>query len=296
MTEIPYLDFTLNYQAGCTQIGHGCKNCYALTMSNRLMSMNPTTAKKYHDTVYKNAAGELCFTGQLNYDMSVLQAPLKRKKPAVYGVNFMSDTFHAQALQNKILELFTMMDRCQQHTFKIFTKRPHTALDFLKKASNYWNAYPPKNGKILPNVHIYVSVSTQKEADELIPILHRIPAAYRGISFEPAISKIDFSILLDFMECKECGNVARGKNWQLLKPDQCPSCGSVMLPKNAINHLIAGCESGPQRRQDDIMWYRNAMQQCKDAGVPFYMKQINDGGIVRKNLADFPADLRVREL
>jgi len=71
-------------------------------------------------------------------------------------------------------------------------------------------------------------------------VLREIPAAVRWISYEPAIGKL---------------------------PDNFNLAG--------IQWLVAGGESGPDYRADDVEWYRHALQLCKAASPPvkFFMKQ-----------------------
>lgn len=62
-----------------------------------------------------------------------------------------------------------------------------------------------------------------------------------------------------------------------------------------INWVIVGGESGPGARPMEADWARSIRDQCRAAGVPFFMKQM--GGVVdhRARLEDMPEDLRVRE-
>lgn len=49
-----------------------------------------------------------------------------------------------------------------------------------------------------------------------------------------------------------------------------------------IDWLICGCESGPGRRPTDPDWIRALRDQCVNAGVPFFLKQMEvDGKLVK---------------
>ena len=61
------------------------------------------------------------------------------------------------------------------------------------------------------------------------------------------------------------------------------------------DQIIVGCESGPGRRKCDLAWVRSIRDQCKSAGVAFYLKQIEVNGRVSRDPAEWPADLRIRE-
>ena len=79
-----------------------------------------------------------------------------------------------------------------------------------------------------------------------------------------------------------------------------------------LNWVAGGGESGPNARFMEIEWAQELRRQCKEAGVPFFMKQRSQAGspitvngeeikemISRKHwfreLGFFPEDLRVRE-
>lgn len=55
----------------------------------------------------------------------------------------------------------------------------------------------------------------------------------------------------------------------------------------ALSWIIAGCESGPQRRPAEIQWFRDIRDQCQMAGVPFFLKQMEiDGKVVHRPILD----------
>ena len=135
----------------------------------------------------------------------------------------------------------------------------------------------------LPNVWLGVSVENQATADERIPLLLQTPAKKRFISYEPALSAVDFARLFATL---------------------------------GIDQLIIGGESGPGSRPFDIQWARDTIAQCKAAGVACFVKQLGarpyamvqpDGYekpyrtepelADRKggDMAEWPEDLRVRE-
>lgn len=106
----------------------------------------------------------------------------------------------------------------------------------------------------LSNLWLGVSVENQKTADERIPLLLQTPAAHRFISYEPALSVIDFAPYLPHVIPSDTndgtGYMTAGLDW-----------------------LIMGGESGPGARPMHPDWARSARDQCKAAGVPFFLKQ-----------------------
>lgn len=102
-----------------------------------------------------------------------------------------------------------------------------------------------------PNIWLGVSVELPKYYDR-IRILQNIPTEVRFLSLEPLLSDV-------------------------------PN-----LPLEGIHWVICGGESGPGARPMDLAWARSARNQCKDAGVPFFMKQID-------KKQPIPEDLMIRE-
>jgi hypothetical protein len=74
-----------------------------------------------------------------------------------------------------------------------------------------------------------------------------------------------------------------------------------------VQWVIVGGESGPNARPFDQQWARDIMHQCRDAGVPFFMKQMGsspyDQATVQiyrdkkgGDISEWPEDLQIREL
>ena len=106
-----------------------------------------------------------------------------------------------------------------------------------------------------------MSVEDQKTADERIPLLLQTPAAIRFVSYEPALEEVDLSYPLNGGP-----EVNSHGDWYQAYPP--------------LDWVIMGCESGPKRRPMNIDWARSMQGQCEDAGVPFFLKQMEIGGKV----------------
>lgn len=100
------------------------------------------------------------------------------------------------------------------------------------------------------NIWMGVSVENQDVADKRIPDLLRIPAAVRFLSCEPLLGPVD----LDNRHA-----------WLT------PLVGS---DGPSIDWAIIGGESGPKARPCHVDWLRSIVSQCKDAGVPVFVKQL----------------------
>ncbi len=108
-SSIEWTETTWNPVTGCTKISDGCKHCYAERMATRLQAMG----------VYKYQNGF-----DLTVHESVLEEPLRWKKPRLVFVNSMSDLFHESISSAFIESVFRVMNQASHHTFQVLTKRP----------------------------------------------------------------------------------------------------------------------------------------------------------------------------
>jgi protein gp37 len=100
----------------------------------------------------------------------------------------------------------------------------------------------------LPNVWCGVSVHDNDAACSLIPLLLEVPAAVRFLSVEPMLGPVDL------------------RPWL-----------------GRIDWVICGPETGPGARPFDPAWAKAFYGQCREAGVPFFLKRRTiDGREVRE--------------
>ncbi len=242
-TKIEWADKVWNPVTGCTPVSEGCAHCYA---------------KRMHERFNKTPFSEIQFFDER------LNQPLHLRKPRKIFVCSMGDLFHEDVHFPFIKYVWDIILEARQHTFLILTKRPKRMLDFtqwMAGSDDISTAHWPRN------VWLGVSVENQKTADERIPILLQIPAAVRFVSVEPMLGEIDIGqyLFCDGSIKKHC-------------EDPCDGCRRA----HGINWVIAGCESGPKRRQCKVEWVRSLRTQCVQAEVPFFLKQMEVDGKVRK--------------
>lgn len=105
-------------------------------------------------------------------------------------------------------------------------------------------------------------------ADQRIPVLLQIPTAVRFVSVEPMLGPVSF-------------------RWLSAWPENAPTI--ALNPYNGgrtneysglrkLDWVICGGESGSRARPMHPDWARNLRDQCRDAGVPFFFKQISING------------------
>ena len=303
-TKIEWTEQSWNPLAGCTIKSPGCKHCYAMKMAKRCEAMG--TAKYAGTTI--TVKGKAVWTGKINFDEKALLAPLHRKKPTMYFVNSMSDLFHEDVPDEWIDKIFAVMALCPQHTFQLLTKRADRmrivvseivhakrmviqAMRDLKNgsigsidgaASALWGP-DVDNPRPLPNVWLGVSVEDQKRADERIPDLLATPAAVRWLSMEPLLGPVDLTNV--------AGKVPEYGTSKAHGMDTLTPYNRILRPQ--LDWIVVGGESGPGAREFDPDWARLIRDQCAEANVPFFMKQM--GGANKARMPEIPADLMVRE-
>lgn len=224
----------------CTRISPGCTNCYASVINKRF-----GTGLEY--TVPNLEKHEFFI------DERILAEPLKRKKPARIFVGDMFDLFHEAIPDEFIARVLVMTWHAKRHTYQFLTKRADRMHGFLSRCAP-WQGYVTHNGnppqayggdglivgsqQEWPRLNVWfgVSVEDQQRACERIPFLATIPAAVHFLSVEPQLGEVRPAL--------------RGIDW-----------------------VICGGESGPGARPFNLAWAESLLEQCRAAGVPFFMKQ-----------------------
>jgi len=269
-TEIPYCDETWAVTAGCTKCETGCLNDWAERVAKRLKGKG---VQGYDKVVDKNG-----WTGHIELLPWNLDKPLRWRKPRRIFVNSMSDLFHQDVPDFYKQRIFLTMAGIDHHTYLIFTKRIKEA--YLFWTSKWTQGLQHEFG--LKNIQLILSLSTQKEADEKIPILLQIPATVRGLSIEPLLSEIDLHI----------SDSRKDIIWRRTH--------GGCYERQFLQWCVVGCESlagGKAGRFQDgfIDAARSIVQQCQADDVPVYVKQIPINGKVVRDIKQFPKDLQIQQ-
>lgn len=237
-TGIPYLDEVINVTGGCTPVSEGCENCYAEKWHTRCH-------KAYQD----DAKLPECYSTPFD-KIRLFPERLKQfgkwRTPKRIGINFMCDLFHEQVPFSFIDEVIgrTIPDGPEPHTYMILTKRPERMYEYFSEAVRKLQ-YEGCPASVLLHDHLYLGITAenQKNLSRRGPWLFRIPGARRFLSIEPMLGPVDMS---------ECIHL--------------------------IDWVICGGESGQNARPCHPDWVRSLRDQCVEAGVPFYFKQIKENG------------------
>lgn len=280
-TNIEWADWTWNPVRGCSRISPGCMNCYAeLDMARKNSNPKVPGCHGYAEFHTVGDRREPHWTGKVKLIESKLLEPLSWRKKALKFARehgrkprvfiSMSDLFHERLPDEAIDSVFAVAALCPEMNFLFLTKRAermavHSYRRFEHIAEVISNLRRSRGetgiGAIrwpLPNVWLGVSVEDQKRADERIPHLLRTPAAVRFLSVEPMLEEIRLR-----------------QEWATYK--MCYACGSSGFVScdhwRGIDWVICGGESGAGARPFDLDWARSLRDQCRAAGVAFYMKQ-----------------------
>lgn len=245
MTKIEWATKSWNPVVGCTPVSEGCRNCYAAVHAHR-MGGNPKTSY-YKGLTKKMADGRIVYNGEVRWVRHKLEQPNDWKKPHRIFVNSMSDLFHEQVPDSLIREVFEVMLAYDWHTYLILTKRPERMAQVVPHLP------------FLPHVWLGVSIENQQAADERIPRLLKTPAAVRWLSCEPLLGPVDLRFVYE----------PEGDE-RLPFP-----CFGGEVPTNELHWVVCGDESGPRRRECDPRWVRELRDQCMNAKVPFFLKQLH---------------------
>lgn len=322
-TKIQWCDHTFNPWRGCTKVSAGCKFCYAEAMSGR----NPGVLGVWGDDGTRVVAAESYWRQPFKWDREAKAAGERRR---VFCAS-LGDVFEQNDwLVEPRRRLFGVIAETPHLDWLLLTKRPHVAAEWLPKMVRdirdtllaYGRNRPLPNkdhllldslvdSGVFPNVWLGTSVEDQAAANRRIPDLLEIPAAVRFVSAEPLLGPVN---LVDAH--------AYGYAWDYLRGERWSAAHATRV--RGLDWVIGGGESGPNARPFNLQWARDLRDQCREAGVAFFMKQLGSkpqepvrgpefglpegatpkGYAWRMDLRDkkggdmteWPEDLRVREL
>jgi protein gp37 len=344
-TSIEWAHHTLNGLRGCnkklallseTDPGQGyhpsgCDACYAMTMSYR----NPRTLGIWGLFGTRVPAAEATWKAVLQWDREAGEAG-ERHRVFAYSLGDVGEMpmlelevhhrLHGFATEDQVAivkrnqaicdaaraRLFELVERCQSLDFLLLTKRPEYMADIIPKS---WHVNPPANW------WQGTSVSTERDAEERLPLLAELPAPVRFVSFEPLLEAIDFGLDLEstshrlgLLTCQRCNGFGAGEVSSPVGGDPCErACGWCGGSGSFLDWAIIGGESGGFEKARDCEYssIRAMLKQFELANVAPFVKQVGrnpvdviDGKKVRLKLADkkggdldeLPQDLRVQEI
>lgn len=170
--------------------------------------------------------------------------PLKWEEPRQIFTCSWSDWFHKDADPWRD-EAWEIVRRTPHHTYQILTKRPGRILRHL----------PADWAEGYPNVWLGTSVEDQSQLHRA-GVLAKIPAKVRFLSCEPLIGPLSL-------------------RWALWHPlSRTRNTNHLDGLRHYFHWVIVGGESGPMARPMALEWAKELRDQCGEAGVAFFLKQL----------------------
>lgn len=261
-SKVDWCDCTWSPIVGCMWCCPECWRCFAARLQvrgGRRRTIKLTSTQLLHLTDGQGVSSIERFTGwagavKLRRDR--LLAPLRDKAPKLVFVNLVSDIAYGPEFEKYNhegflsefegfrREIFGVIEKADRHIFQMLTKRPQLFLEPTIADSGKTVA---ESLPWPPNLWFGVSVGTKKSVSK-IDDLRKIPAKIRWISFEP--------LLEDLGE----------------------------LDLTGIDWVVIGGESGKSAREFPLDAARSIVAQCREQGVPVYVKQLGDAWAPRIRL------------
>ena len=292
-TKIEYVKHSLNFWRGCTKVDECCLNCYA-EQNAKMYGWDFTKVQRCSKQIWRQPITKSKQSGEYKWESG----------DSVF-VCSISDFFHKYADQWRS-EAWNVIRSRPDLTWIIVTKRLEQVKDHLPGCFNEQD---------YPNIMFMPTCGTQKMADERIPIALELKAKYPwikiGVSIEPMLGEIDLTKLetgnkWPFKSETAKLNALIGGTYSRRESNPLNISARFMdTDTPSLDWVILGGESGPGARPMLPDWARSVRDQCKAAGVPFFMKQYHKLEYQKKtktikpklikDINQFPEDLRIRE-
>lgn len=249
-TSIEWAHHTFNPWSGCAKVSPGCANCYAANLPPSMRR-----GAEWGEGRPRVVASDAYWREPLAW---ARKAKAAGERHWVFCAST-ADVFEARDdLDPWRCRLFDLIRETPELDWLLLTKRPEQAVKWWPLYSARWP----------DNAWIGTSVENQAAADERIPHLLQIPARVRFLSMEPLLGPVDLGGYM--------GVLLPGHRWadclcaQIDPVDRpCFRCGGG----GGIHWVIVGGESGrgSGARPMHPAWARSLRDQCKAAGVPFFV-------------------------
>ncbi len=267
-TSIEWCHDSLNTHWGCTVVHSGCNNCYARTFANRwkwdIWGNDKPRRKidsffenlmKFQKIAKKEGDTHRIFIGSM---MDIFEKPMPMIDSDKNILQEKTDVMRKQLFANIDADMYPDL------LLLFLTKRPSNIRKYIPTS---WHLKFPKNEML------GTSISDQKSANKFCDqLLNSVDDGHGQffVSVEPQLDWIDLSKWL--------------YNRYLMGGDR--------PMYNQLHWVITGGESGHGRRPYDTNWGRKLRNDCAQAKVAFFFKQI-DKVIEKKE--GIPTDLRIQQ-
>lgn len=240
-TTIAWCDFTFNPWIGCQKVSAGCNNCYAETLMDTRYHRVEWGQRKTDGT--EPSVGTRVRTSEANWKL-----PLRWNRKAIEQIELYDEgmlTLRPERPRVFCASLADWLDnqvpwKWRYDLWGVIEATPN--LDWLlltKRIENYAKLKPWHLDRIPPNVWLGITAEDQDAYDKRWPILARIPARVRFVSYEPALGPL-----------------------------------TIKGYKEKPEWLICGGESGKGYRDMKTRWATAIGIECEEFAVAFFFKQM----------------------
>lgn len=291
-SKIEWTDHTFNAIIGCTKVSPGCQFCYAerdmdLRLNRAAWGPDGTRtltadANWKLPIAWNRMAGQngeryRVFTASLSDVFEDWGGPIHNHKgeqlymPHIPGGQFLvRQESHDSRLGRPVnmndvrARLFNIIDNTPNLDWLVLTKRPENIRKMWPEKFLMSGGFTGLHKDKRPNVMLGTSVENQKYANERIPHLLDCKDLARGIflSAEPLLGPIDLRKVKTHEGHDDVLFVGNEGGHEY--------AGS---PRNFIDWVIVGGESGPDARPMRPDWASSIRDQCQAADVAFMFKQ-----------------------
>lgn len=283
-SNISWTDSTFNPWEGCQKVGPGCDNCYAENRNARFaggqaINWGPGAPRR------RMSFGSWRKPKTWNSQHAAFFAEHGRRR-RVFCAS-LADWLDLDVHIRDFVDLLELVRVTTNLDWQLLTKRIGNWRKRLQEAAD-WIAEPSQSeqfkelgqwldnwlkGKPPENVLIGATVVNQEEAERDIPKLLSVPAAQRFLSMEPLLG------LVNLTSFRVPNRILRN-----------------MVPAiDRLDWIIVGGESGPGARPMELGWAIHLRDQCHEAGVAFFMKQMGGAKDKKDDLSALPEELRIRQ-
>lgn len=293
---IAWTHHTFNPWWGCEKVSPGCKNCYAEGLAVGRMKLPIWGAgrerrlfgdKHWNEPVRWNAAAEKAGVRARVFCASMADVFESYEGPS------------AERVKEARERLWALIEATPWLDWLLLSKRPE----------NFRSMLPPRWGFVSfpKNLWLGCTVENQEEANRRLPLLLDINCAVRFVSYEPALEPVDFTKIKLRAWCFDC------KQHEVLNALTHGSvsceCASEATTLTQLSWVIVGGESGNGARPFNPAWALSTVEQCRENGVPVFVKQMGSNPTLRSgsgwgpikdrkggNPSEWPKSLQVQQI
>ena len=244
-SKIEWTDHTFNPWWGCQKVGPGCDHCYAEALDKR------TGGAHWGPHAERRRTKDWSGPRRWNKNAAKFMAEHDRRQ-RVFCAS-MADVFDNAVPAEWRADLWQVIRETPGLDWLIVTKRIGNAPAMV----------PPDWPQAFRHVMLLITVVNQQEADRDVPKLLAMPAARRGISAEPLLGPILFTVIEP--DADTTINALTGQIYH--------ARDDYSEPGPKIDWIIAGGESGANARPMHPEWVRAIRDTCVTFGTAFFFKQ-----------------------